>query len=101
MSVSTALQQALNACSDARPLYPNKTPKESALLFVAKHLRAHNSLRAKWITEKAEDNLNKYIRTCGLPDIIMKQMDETFLDTSTNNDVKKLNQLIAELRSVS
>jgi hypothetical protein len=66
-----------------------------------KHLRAHNSLRAKWITERAEDNLNKYIRTCGLPDIIMKQMDETFLDTSTNNDVKKLNQLIAELRSVS
>lgn len=101
MSVSTALQQALHACSEVRPLYPNKSPKESALLFVAKHLRAHNSLRAKWITEKDEQKLNQYLRCCGLPDIITKQMDVTFLETSTNKDVKTLNALIAELRSIS
>lgn len=100
MSTSTALQHALAECSDIRPIYPNKTAKESALLFVAKHLRAHNPLRAKWITQKSETKLNEFLRRCGLPDIITRQMDVCADEASTSRDVQKLNELIAELRSV-
>merc|ERR1719359_824294 len=50
-----------------RLLYPGKSGKESALLFLANYLRAHNSLNTQIYRDECQATLDRFLNDCELP----------------------------------
>lgn len=99
MSASTALQHALTACSEIRPLYPNKTVRESALLYVAQHLRARGDpLKAQWMTVKEEEKLTGFLRGCDMPEVYLREVERSSQTAElTSQDVRTLKELEGDI----
>merc|ERR550537_1112992 len=66
VSVSEPISRALCAAGEARYLYPGLGPK-STLLHLAKQLRASNPLNTRARQKASEEELQKFLRNCGMP----------------------------------
>jgi len=66
-SVAEVICQALVESGERRPLCPGKTPHESALLFLARFLRARNPLNTELSAEKVREQFDEFLNTCALP----------------------------------
>lgn len=66
-SVAELICQALVDSGEKRPLYPGKSPKESALFFLAKYLRAKNPVSTELFANKVRPELDDFLADCALP----------------------------------
>jgi len=66
-SVAEVICQSLVDSGDKRPLYPGKGPQESALLFLARFLRAKNPVTTQMEAGKVREDFEDFLSTCNLP----------------------------------
>lgn len=66
-SVAELICQALVDSGEKRPLYPGKTAHESALIFLAKFLRAKNPVSTDMFAERVRGELEEFLSDCALP----------------------------------
>lgn len=66
-SVAELICQALVDSGEKRPLYPGRTAHESALLFLAKFLRAKNPLNTEMFSAKVRAQFDDFLSDCALP----------------------------------
>jgi len=74
-SVAETVCQALVESGERRPLCPGKTPHESALLFLAKFLRARNSLNTEQYSDKVKHAYEAFLKDCALPSDLKASTD--------------------------
>eukprot|EP00746_Dinoflagellata_sp_MGD_P167078 gnl/MRDRNA2_/MRDRNA2_97418_c0_seq1.p1 gnl/MRDRNA2_/MRDRNA2_97418_c0~~gnl/MRDRNA2_/MRDRNA2_97418_c0_seq1.p1 ORF type:complete len:2329 (-),score=603.32 gnl/MRDRNA2_/MRDRNA2_97418_c0_seq1:172-7086(-) len=67
VSVAEAISTSLVEGGHRRLLYPGKSAKESALLFLASYLRAHNPLNTKLYRDECQATLDGFLDDCELP----------------------------------
>lgn len=67
VSVAEGICQSLVASGERRPLYPGKSTRESALLFLARFLRARNPLNSDLTAVEVKQKLEEYLNDCGMP----------------------------------
>merc|ERR1712176_1045490 len=66
-SVAELICQALVDSGEKRPLYPGKSAHESALIFLAKFLRAKNAVNTEMYSSKVKGELDAFMADCALP----------------------------------
>eukprot|EP00927_Polykrikos_kofoidii_P038138 TRINITY_DN32418_c0_g1_i1.p1 TRINITY_DN32418_c0_g1~~TRINITY_DN32418_c0_g1_i1.p1 ORF type:complete len:2262 (+),score=447.00 TRINITY_DN32418_c0_g1_i1:103-6888(+) len=66
-SVAEVICQALVDSGERRPVFPGKTPHESALIFLARFLRARNSLNTDLSAERVREEFESFVNDCALP----------------------------------
>jgi len=98
-SVAELICQALIASGDKRPLYPGKSAKESALLFLAKFLRAKNPINTTMFAGKVRAEFDAFLSDCALPATLgeltqTKNVMES-AGTWTKPDARKYEELCA------
>merc|ERR1712194_584874 len=67
-SVAEMICQGLVEAGTRRPLYPAKTPGESALLFLSRFLNAKNPLSTDMKATELRGQFDEFLSDCGLPD---------------------------------
>jgi len=75
-SVAELICQSLVDAGEKRPLYPGSSPAESALLFLAKSLRAKNPVSTELKAEKVRADLQLFLSDCALPSKLSKIHEE-------------------------
>jgi len=66
-SVAEVICQALVDSGDKRPLFPGTSPQESALLFLARFLRAKNSINTEMQAARAHEQFEEFLGACAMP----------------------------------
>lgn len=66
-SVAEAICQALVDSGERRPLYPGKDPQESALLYLARFLRAKNTVNTEMYAQTVKQQREDFLSDCALP----------------------------------
>jgi YHS domain-containing protein len=66
-SVAETICQALVESGEQRPLCPGKTAHESALMFLARFLRARNSLNTELHDAAIKESYEAFLKDCALP----------------------------------
>lgn len=96
-SVAELICQALVDAGDKRPLYPGKSASQSALLFLAKFLRAKNSVSTDLFSEKVKGELEAFLSDCTLPARLGKLLEEKpsleVMDCWTSTDARIYKEL--------
>jgi len=67
VSVAESISTSLVEGGHRRLLYPGKSGKESALLFLANYLRAHNTLNTQLYRDECQVTLDRFLDDCELP----------------------------------
>jgi len=67
VSVAEAISTSLVEGGHRRLLYPGKSGKESALLFLADYLRAHNPQNTNLYRDECQATLDRFLDDCQLP----------------------------------
>merc|ERR1712039_440472 len=67
-SVAEIICQALVESGERRPLYPGRSAQDSALLFLARFLKAKNSLNTEMYAAKVREQFREFLADCALPE---------------------------------
>jgi YHS domain-containing protein len=67
-SVAEMICQALVESGERRPLYPGRSAQDSALLFLARFLKAKNPLNTEMYAVKVREQFRDYLADCALPE---------------------------------
>jgi YHS domain-containing protein len=67
VSVAEAISTSLVEGGHRRLMYPGKSGKQSALLFLANYLRAHNPLNTQLYRDECQGVLDRFLDDCELP----------------------------------
>ncbi|KAF6022988.1 AK9 [Bugula neritina] len=65
-TVSLAVTKALTKCGCFKPKYPFLTATQSALIYIAYHLKAFNPKSSDYVRKKYKKRLEKFEETCSL-----------------------------------
>mmetsp|Transcript_28399 Transcript_28399/g.65885 ORF Transcript_28399/g.65885 Transcript_28399/m.65885 type:complete len:399 (+) Transcript_28399:909-2105(+) len=101
-SVAELICQGLVSAGERRPLFPGKGAEESALLYLARFLRARNPLNTETYAETVGNAREEFLSNCALPSDL-KEMTEKKLSPDyawTSTDTVKFEELCARFDEV-
>merc|ERR1712048_1427099 len=82
-SISEIVCQAMVESGQRRPLYPGKTPQESVLLFLARYLKAKNSVATELHAGKVRKQYEGFLHDCTVPQLLKDLMEQEKEGTKT------------------
>jgi adenylate kinase family enzyme/YHS domain-containing protein len=91
-SVAEMICQALVESGERRPLYPGRSAQDSALLFLARYLKAKNPLNTEMFALTVREQFRDYLADCALPEQL-KELVETPEDAWNGSDERRLGEL--------
>ncbi|CAI9737012.1 Hypothetical predicted protein [Octopus vulgaris] len=80
-SLSTPILRALVAVGNFKPKFPFLSPTQSALLYVAFHLKAFNKQKSGYIRKKYKQKLKNFEENCNLIAYLSSNMSESYQKT--------------------
>merc|ERR1712008_523652 len=89
-SVAEVVCQGLVESCARRPLYLGKTPKESALLFLASFFKAKNPLLTDMHAAKLRAEFEAFVAACALPQQLRQMSDVQELANEKLRQIKAL-----------
>merc|ERR1711879_1048119 len=92
-SVAEMICQALVESGERRPLYPGRSAQDSALLFLARFLKAKNPLNTEMFALKVREQLRDYLADCALPEQLEELAKAQDSDAWNNSDERRLGEL--------
>jgi len=100
-SVAEIICQALVE-SGRRPLLPGKSAEESVLLFLARFIRARNTLSTEMCSAAFREQLDELLGDCALPEAVkaMTKRKRAEEDTWTPSDTRRYDQLCARFDEI-
>ncbi|GAB1605421.1 hypothetical protein Ahia01_000824200, partial [Argonauta hians] len=77
-SLATPILRALVAVGNFKPKFPFLSPTQSALLYVAFHLKAFNHQKSEYIRKKYSQKLKKFEENCNLVSFLSDNMSPLY-----------------------
>jgi len=100
-SVAEVICQALVEAGERRPLLPGSSPMTSALLFLARFLRAKNPINTELQATKVRLKLEELLADCDLPRILAARTEQQENKAAwTHTDEQQMKELCARFDKV-
>lgn len=95
-SVAETICQALVESGERRLLCPRKSARESAMLFLAKYMRARNPLNTRMYQATVREELENFLTDCALPQQLKELCSRQELDSLWTSSDAQLHKQCCE-----